>query len=178
MIVTDVEEQPTHGGTLRVLIRKAGNGSASSRVFETINREKQYRNIATWQDYSHNLENWRDKFRDTIKSKRNEGKKIAGYAAASKATVLLNFVSLNSEVIEYCCDGSALKQGRYIPGVNIPIVPPSKLAEEEPDVIIVFAWNIFDEIKNVIAENISKPTEVINPLPKIQSTIITPGSAA
>jgi hypothetical protein len=99
---------------------------------------------------------------------RQEGRVIAGYAAASKATVICNYLGLTGEDVAYCCDGSALKQGRMIPGADIPIREPQALTRDPPDVVIVFAWNIFDEITRVIGSLTSKPLSIIRPLPEIE----------
>ena len=176
MIVADVEEQSTHGGTLRVLLKHKGNGVPSSRVAETIEREKKYFEPGTWRDFAQRLEAWRGNFRGAIAERKREGKKVVGYAAASKATVLLNYVGLTVDDIDYCCDASPLKQDRFIPGGNIPIVSPETLATDPPDVIVVFAWNIFDEITDFIGKHVASPTEVINPFPDISSTVVAPGS--
>ncbi len=176
MVIVGIDEQSTHGGTLRVLMKRGDDTVASGAVAAMIEREAAYQNDEAWRDLGARLEEWRGRFHQLLREQRAEGKRIAGYAAASKATVLLNYLGLSSDDIEYCCDASALKQNRYIPGANIPIVAPDRLKVDCPDAIVVFAWNIFDELREIVSSYITKPVEMINPFPDIKMLTVSPES--
>ena len=174
MVIVGIDEQTTHGGTLRVLMKRKGAEKTSDLAAAIMAREAEFQTEESWRQLGARLEDWRRRFRQLVADRRSEGKRVVGYAAASKATVLLNYLGLSSDDIEYCCDGSPLKQNRFIPGANIPIVSPDRLREDHPDVIIVFAWNIFDELKGIVSSHISEPVEMINPFPDIRQVTVDP----
>ena len=175
MNVADAQPQPTHGGSLRLFMEKQGqtDGTAQARIDACLTEEAALAGVAPWQDLDRWLDDWRSRFRGTVSELRRTGKSVAAYAAASKATVLSNYLGLTTDDVAWCCDASPLKQGRLIPGVNIPIVPPTALRDNPPDAVIVFAWNIMDEIADVVAANAVKQTLLIRPLPEIE--VLTTG---
>jgi SAM-dependent methyltransferase len=157
MIVADAQLQPTHGGSLRLFMERQGrapDAAAQARMDGYLAEEAGLAGVAPWQDLDRWLDDWRSRFRGTVSELRRTGKSVAAYAAASKATVLSNYLGLTAADVDWCCDASPLKQGRLIPGSNIPI--------------IVFAWNIMDEIADVVAANVVKQTLLIRPLPEIE----------
>jgi len=171
MIVADAQPQPTHGGSLRLFMQKQGrtpDGPAQARIDQCLIEEKELAGVAPWKELDRWLDDWRSRFRGTVSELRRTGKSVAAYAAASKATVLSNYLGLTAKDVDWCCDASPLKQGRLIPGSNIPIVPPTALRDTPPDALIVFAWNIMDEIADVVAANAVKQTLLIRPLPEIE----------
>ena len=171
MIVADAQLQPTHGGSLRLFMERQGRTSdaaAQARLEECLAEEAGLAGVAPWQELDRWLGEWRSRFRGTVSELRRTGKSVAAYAAASKATVLSNYLGLTAEDVDWCCDASPLKQGRLIPGSNIPIVAPVALRDNPPDAVIVFAWNIMDEIADVVAANVVKQTLLIRPLPEIE----------
>ena len=171
MVVADVQPQPTHGGSLRLLMQKAGrvaSPEAQARIDQCLAEEAALAGVAPWKDFSRWLGDWRSRFRGTLASLKDEGKTVAAYAAASKATVLSNYLGLTADDVAWCCDASPLKQGRLIPGANIPIVAPTALRDDPPDAVIAFAWNIFDEIADIVAANVVQETLLIRPVPEIE----------
>lgn len=171
MTVADAQPQPTHGGSLRLFMEREGrtlDAEAQSRIDECLNEEAALAGVAPWHELDRWLGDWRTRFRGTMSELRSTGKSVAAYAAASKATVLSNYLGLTADDIVWCCDSSPLKQGRCIPGANIPIVAPAALRDNPPDAVIVFAWNIMDEIADVVAANVVKQTLLIRPLPEIE----------
>jgi SAM-dependent methyltransferase len=171
MIVADAQLQPTHGGSLRLFMERQGrtpDAAAQARMNEYLTEEAALAGVAPWQELDRWLDDWRSRFRGTVSELRRTGKSVAAYAAASKATVLSNYLGLTAADVDWCCDASPLKQGRLIPGSNIPIVAPAALRDTPPDAIIVFAWNIMDEIADLVAANVVKQTLLIRPLPEIE----------
>ena len=171
MTIADVRPQPTHGGSLRLFMEKQGrkpDAAAQRRINRCLTEEAALAGAAPWQELDRWLDDWRSRFLGTVSDLRSRGKSVAAFAAASKATVLSNYVGLTAADVAWCCDASPLKQGRLIPGANIPIVPPTALRDDPPDAVIVFAWNIMDEIADVVAANVVKQTLLIRPLPEIE----------
>ena len=171
MAISDVRPQPTHGGSLRLFMDKQGqtpDAAAQARIDQCLAEEAGLTGVAPWQELDRWLDDWRSRFRGTVSELRSTGKSVAAIAAASKATVLSNYVGLTAADVDWCCDASPLKQGRFIPGSNIPIVPPTALRDNPPDAVIVFAWNIMDEIADMVAANAVKKTLLIRPLPEIE----------
>jgi SAM-dependent methyltransferase len=171
MVLADAQPQPTHGGSLRVILRRPGVTLASAarkRIDRFLEEESKLAGTQPWRQLEHWLHDWRSRFRLTVSDLKSTGKTVAAYAAASKATVLSNYLGLTGDDVAWCCDASPLKQGRLIPGANIPIVVPAALHDDPPDVVIAFAWNIFDEIADVVAANVTRETLLIRPLPDIE----------
>jgi hypothetical protein len=83
---------------------------------------------------------------------RRAGKSVAGYGAAAKATTLLNYAGARTDLIAFVADKSPHKQGRYIPGVRVPILAPDDIRAAKPDYLVIFPWNIADEIRGELAD--------------------------
>jgi hypothetical protein len=150
LVVFDVEEIPTHGGSLRVYLRHAENSTllVGERVLALRAREK----ATGVMDLSY-YATFNEKVKDTkrkllhflIEAKRN-GKSIAGYGAPGKGNTLLNYCGIRSDFIDYTVDRNPYKQGKFLPGTHIPIHVPEKLRETKPDFVLILPWNFKDEI--------------------------------
>jgi hypothetical protein len=110
----------------------------------------------------------RKEVRDTVRRLRADGKRVCGYGAAAKATVLINSVGLGTDDIEFICDKSPLKQGRFMPGVPIPIVPPAELLARRPDYCVLFVWNVADEVRREQEDWAQAGGRFIVPIPSVQ----------
>ena len=175
MTVFDVKRQPTHGGSLRVFLkRNNGDATMPAHVRAVIDEELALAGAEPWRQLGDWLAEWRTRFRTMMAELADNGETVAGYAAASKATVISNYLGLTGEDVAFCSDASALKQGRFIPGAGIPILGPEALTERKPDAVIAYAWNIFDEIAKVVAARVQQPTKLIRPLPDIEVTDVAP----
>ena len=148
--VFDVEEIGTHGGSLRVFAQCSDTGShlVSSRVDDLLSRETLagMSSIAFYQGFQEHAERVKNDFLRFLIEKKEEGKLVVGYGAAAKGNTLLNFAGVKSDLIKYVVDRSPHKQGKFMPGSRIPIVSEDRLESEKPDFVVVFPWNIFDEI--------------------------------
>jgi SAM-dependent methyltransferase len=148
--IFDVEEIPTHGGSLQVYARRAEGGPAtvSARVAELAEREHEA-GLTELDTYVAFAEAVREAKRDLltffIKSKR-EGKSIVGYGAPAKGNTLLNYCGIGTDFIEYTVDRNPHKQGRYLPGTRIPIKAPEEVNRTRPDILFILPWNLRDEI--------------------------------
>jgi len=88
----------------------------------------------------------KDEFLSFLLRMKREGKKVAAYGAAAKGNTLLNYAGVKRDLLSYACDAAPSKQGKFLPGSRIPILPPEALVEHRPDIILILPWNIADEI--------------------------------
>lgn len=145
----DIEELPTHGGSLRLSAKHRGNTIPSLRVAELRNREAQagLADLAGYQGFADRVATLkRDLLRFLIEAKV-AGKRIVGYGAAAKGNTLLNSCGIRGDFLDYVVDVSPHKQGRYLPGSRLKIEAPAKLAETRPDYVLILPWNLTDEIR-------------------------------
>jgi SAM-dependent methyltransferase len=147
--VFDVEELVTHGGSLRVFGCHADDprlceGSVSTLLAE---EEKQgLRRLSTYQGFQAKADGVKDNLLTFLIEQKRQGKKVAAYGAAAKGNTLLNFAGIKPDLLAYVCDAALSKQGKFLPGSHIPILPPSVLRDRKPDVVLILPWNISDEI--------------------------------
>lgn len=150
--MVDVEELPTHGGSIRMWVMHAG-APAGERVGEILARERSA-GLASLPAYGRfaeaviasKLALWQ-----FVVGAKREGKTIAGYGAAAKGNTLLNSCGIRSDVVSYVVDRNPYKQGRFLPGSHIPVHPVERLAETRPDYVLILPWNIADEIVREMA---------------------------
>jgi len=147
LTVTDVEQIPLHGGSLRLFIQHAGYPS-SERVKMLLKSESEL-GVTTdeyYLDFAKRVEELKTEVTDVIRRLQAEGATIAAYGAAAKGTVLLNHFGLDHDTIDFVVDRSVHKQGLVMPGVGIPILAAEELERRRPDYTLLLAWNFADEI--------------------------------
>ena len=142
-----VERINTHGGSIRVYIKKNKKVKVEKNVKELIKEEDKFgiKKYKTYQEFSKKIYKIRENIRKNILNLKKNNKKIIGYGSPAKATTALNFFGISNE-IEYIVEDNNLKHGKYLPGMKIPIVSKNKI-RTKPDCAVVLAWNFFDEIK-------------------------------
>ena len=150
LTVFDVEEIPTHGGSLRVYARHAADETkaASDRVTEMYRREREagLLELAVYSSFEERARKAkRDILRFLIDCKENN-KKIVGYGAPAKGNTLLNYCGVGTDFIEYTVDLNPHKQGHFLPGSHIPIKAPDEIRQTKPDLVFILPWNLKDEI--------------------------------
>ncbi len=147
--VFDVEELPTHGGSLRVFGCHADDSRPQTTAVPALlaEEEKQgLRKLPTYQKFQHQADRVKDNLLAFLIKQKRLGKKVAGYGAAAKGNTLLNYAGIKSDLLPYVCDAAPSKQGRFLPGSHIPILSPSVLMEDKPDIVLILPWNIAGEI--------------------------------
>lgn len=148
LCVSSVEHVDTHGGSIRVCVKREGNKIDKS-VQEFLEKEKLggLRNFETYKLFSKKVENSKNKVLDNLLKIKNSNKKIVGYGSPAKATTVLNYYGISNQHIDYIIEDNSLKHNLYLPGMNIPIKEKKKALEINPDYVLVLAWNFFEEIK-------------------------------
>ncbi|MDD3474295.1 MAG: class I SAM-dependent methyltransferase [Candidatus Dojkabacteria bacterium] len=155
LIIFDVEEIPTHGGSLRIYAKHDDNitHQVKSNVENILIKESEFglNNLSTYINFKNKIEELKRnilKLLITLKDNqfKNRKYKICAYSAPAKASTLLNYCGIGTDFVEYTVDLNPQKQNKYIPGTHIPIYHPDKIKEDKPEYVIIFAWNIKDEI--------------------------------
>jgi SAM-dependent methyltransferase len=149
--VVDVEELPTHGGSLRLYV--GHEGRPGKRVEELLARERAA-GLEGLERYARFEQQVRAVKRDLLElliGARRDGAQIAGYGAAAKGNTLLNYCGIRADLLDYVVDRSPHKQGLFLPGTRLPIHPPERIAESRPDLVLILPWNLRDEIVRQMA---------------------------
>jgi SAM-dependent methyltransferase len=167
--VVDVEQLPTHGGSLRVYAQHAGAAVAAS-VETIVNDERRFGldRIETYRRFADGVRACKRALLQFLIAARDDGKRVAGYGAPAKAGTLLNYCGIRTDFIDYTVDRSPHKQGLYLPGTRIPIFGPEKIAETRPDFVLVLAWNLRDEIMSQMAHIRKWGGRFVIPIPRAE----------
>ena len=148
--VWNVEELPTHGGSLRIYGCHQDDPRSTKTVVSHLLREEIQYGLQDLNTYL-KLQPLADKIKDDLLSflieQKRLGKKVAAYGAAAKGNTLLNYAGVKPDLLEFVCDAAPAKQGKFMPGSHIPIKCPEVLLEIKPDFILILPWNIADEVK-------------------------------
>jgi SAM-dependent methyltransferase len=151
--VFDVEEIPTHGGSLRVFARRAESATAAgtgatARVGDLLAREEArgLGRIETYLDFGKKAAAAKAGLLRFLLDAKRDGKTVAGYGAPAKGNTLLNACGIRPDLLPFTVDRSPHKQGRFLPGTHVPVHAPSRIFEEKPDYVLILPWNIRDEV--------------------------------
>jgi len=147
----DVEELPSHGGSLRIYARHTEDDCfpVGERVPQLREREiaAGFNRIERYSTFSEQVKETKRKLLEFLIRAKREGKSIAGYGAPGKGNTLLNYCGIRTDFIDYTVDRNIHKQGKFLPGTHIPILHPDKLRETKPDYVLILPWNLKDEIR-------------------------------
>ncbi len=151
----DVEELPTHGGSLRIFGCHDADATKpdTERVTELLGREQEagLADLDTYRAYGERVAAEKREILEFLIALKRDGKRIVGYGAPAKGNTLLNYCGIGTDFVEYTCDINPHKQDHVLPGTHIPIVSPDRLREDRPDVIFILPWNLKDEIIEQLA---------------------------
>jgi SAM-dependent methyltransferase len=147
--VFDLEELPTHGGSLRLFVchdAAVHREQPALAAFREREDSAGIRQLATYKKLQGEAERIKDELLDFLIAERRAGRRVAAYGAAAKGNTLLNFAGVKPDLLPFVCDAAPSKQGRYMPGSHIQIVPPERLAEAKPETVLILPWNIAAEV--------------------------------
>ena len=172
LTVFDVEEHPTHGGSLRVFAQRTDTCKQpiNDRVTKMLRTEDAI-GIQTEKYYlafQARAEKVKDDFINFLAEAKRQGKTVAAYGAAAKGNTLMNFAELGSDLIQYVVDKNPAKQGKFMPGSRIPIVSPEALRSPRPDYLVILPWNIAEEVMQQNAVLAELGTQFVKAVPKLE----------
>lgn len=172
MKVFDVEELPTHGGSLRIYACHTQDASKpiGARARELKSREEGagFSRLNHYLSFNPQVEATKRKLLSFLISVRQEGKRVVGYGAPAKGNTLLNYCGVRTDLIDYTVDRSPHKQGRFLPGVHIPIYAPEKIRESRPDYLLILPWNLREEVMQQMAFIREWGGQFVVPIPEVK----------
>jgi len=152
----DVDELPTHGGSLRIYGRHAEDASrpVEQRILDLRKKEASagLSGLDRYNSFNEKVKETKRKILTFLIDAKRNGKSIASYGAPAKGNTLLNYCGIRSDFIDFTVDRSPRKQCHYLPGTHIPIYHPDKVREMKPDYLVILPWNLKEEIMDQMAE--------------------------
>jgi 2-polyprenyl-3-methyl-5-hydroxy-6-metoxy-1,4-benzoquinol methylase len=171
LTIFDVEELPTHGGSLRIYGRNTEDTSkpVTPQVAKMRAREEAegFTDLKTYFFFSEKVKETKRNLLDFLINLKRRKKSIVGYGAPGKGNTLLNYCGIRSDFLDYTVDRNPYKQGKFLPGTHIPILHPNKIEETKPDYVLILPWNIKEEIMNQLSYISNWNGRFIIPIPKV-----------
>jgi SAM-dependent methyltransferase len=180
LAVVDVDQLPSHGGSLRVYAAHASDGRAPSQAVEELVAREQAEGLQDperYRRFAYEVEKSKHALLELLIALRRDGKQIVGYGAPGKGNTLLNYCGIRTDFLDYTVDRNPYKHGRFTPGTQIPIEPPERIAETQPDAIVILPWNLAKEIAQQLAYTEEWGAELIVPVPTA-TVLETPRAAS
>jgi 2-polyprenyl-3-methyl-5-hydroxy-6-metoxy-1,4-benzoquinol methylase len=169
--VVELSVNAVQGGSLRVLLRKTGDGRLSEQARRFLADERRSvlydeEFLARWR---HSIDERMGQLREVLRERAHDGRRIVAYGAPTKATLLMKLAALGSEDVTMVVDDNPHKAGRFLPRTGVPIRLTADIDAARPDVVVLFAWNFADDIISKLRGRFDKPVEVLVPLPELRS---------
>ena len=167
----DVDRVPIHGGSLLLQAARVESARTPAGSVAALLEEEQrlgMHQLAFYEGFARRVIKLREDLRALIERLKREGKRVAAYGAAAKGSTLLNVFGIGRESLDFVADRSTYKQGKFMPGVRIPIVPPEELVAAMPDYTVLLTWNFADEILAQQAEYRRRGGKFIVPIPEVK----------
>ncbi|MEM9783661.1 MAG: NAD-dependent epimerase/dehydratase family protein [Pseudomonadota bacterium] len=168
LYLNDMRRVAVHGGSLRLYFGKTDEPSAAVTAILEEERSLGLDRYEYYRDFGQRVAEFRQKARKLLGELKAEGLRIAAYGAAAKGTIMLNFLGVGERTIEYAVDRNSHKQGKYIPGVRVPIDAPSRLQDDRPDYVLVLPWNFRDEIIRQQQDFLAAGGKFVVPIPELE----------
>jgi hypothetical protein len=153
--VFDVEELPTHGGSLRIFATHAENDERPTEqnvgAVKAAESDAGLQNLDSYRAFSERVKETKRSLLRFLVDAREQGKSVVGYGAPAKGNTLLNYCGVRTDLLDYTVDRSPHKQDHFLPGVHVPIYGPDRISETKPDYVLILPWNIKDEIMKQMA---------------------------
>jgi len=173
MTLFDVEELPTHGGSLRIYAHHTEDSShaISPRVaaLRQVEVEAGFTSAAAYRSFEQQVQETKRKLLEFLITARRQGKTIAGYGAPGKGNTLLNYCGIRTDFLDYTDDRNPYKHGKFLPGTHIPIKHPDAIAESKPDYLLILPWNLKDEIIHQMSFIRDLGVQFVVPIPEIRA---------
>ncbi len=172
MTIFDVEELPTHGGSLRIYARHTEDESkpVGERVIDLRQREAAagFTSIERYTHFDEQVRETKRKLLDFLIKAKREGKTVVGYGAPGKGNTLLNYCGIRTDFLDYTVDKNPYKHGKFLPGTHIPVHHPDKIQETKPDYVLILPWNVKDEIMEQMSVIREWGGKFVVPIPEVQ----------
>jgi len=172
LTIFDVEEIPTHGGSLRIYVRHTEDKSRPvlPTIAEIHDREISagLTDLETYSAYGEKVAETKRQLLEFLIQARREGKRVAGYGAPGKGNTLLNYCGIREDLIEFVVDRNPYKQGKFLPGTHIPVFAPEKIDREQPDYVLILPWNLREEITNQLSYVRDWGARFVVPIPRLE----------
>lgn len=168
----DVEELPTHGGSLRIYGRH--DDCSLYPVTEAVQELRQqeiqagFTRLETYRSFARQVEKTKQSLLDFLIETKQAGKEIVAYGAPAKGNTLLNYCGINTDMIAYTVDRNPHKQGRLLPGSHIPVFAPDKICETKPDYVLILPWNLQEEIASQMDYIHQWGGQLVVPIPEVR----------
>jgi len=166
LYITRVVPLSIHGGSLRVFVEKKNAPEQSVRDYLATEKKLGLDRMDYYADFSNRVNQIRTELNTLLQGLKERKARIVGYGAAAKGTIMLNYVGIGQETLDFVVDRNTHKQGRYIPGVRLPIAAPERVLAEQPDYVLILPWNFKDEIMAQQAEYRRRGGKFIVPVPR------------
>ena len=167
----DVEELPTHGGSLRIYAAHQDDEShpIGDRAIDLIHRERLagFTSIDRYTNFEVQVRETKRKLLDFLIAVKRDGKTVVGYGAPGKGNTLLNYCGVRTDFLDYTVDRNPYKHGKFLPGTHIPIYPVSQIAATKPDYVLILPWNFKEEIMTQMSEIRSWGGQFVVPIPEL-----------
>jgi SAM-dependent methyltransferase len=164
--ITRVVPLSIHGGSLRVFVEKQNRPEQSVHDYIESEQRLGLDRLDYYADFSNRVNQIRTELNELLQGLKERKARIVGYGAAAKGTIMLNYVGIGQETLDFVADRNTHKQGRYIPGVRLPISSPERVLAEQPDYVLILPWNFKDEIMAQQAEYRRRGGKFIVPVPR------------
>ena len=172
LVLFDVEEIPTHGGSLRVYARHAEDSSKPVTERARALREREIAagllRLETYAGFAEQVKETKRKLLDFLIGAKRAGKKVVGYGAPGKGNTLLNYCGIRTDFVDFTVDKNPYKQGKLLPGTHIPIYSPDRIREARPDYLLILPWNFRDEIMEQMAYIREWGGKFVVPIPEVK----------
>ncbi|MFT4849395.1 MAG: hypothetical protein ACI83B_001936 [Sediminicola sp.] len=148
--IFDVEELPTHGGSLRIYAALSDTSPLASKAMKRVlqtEMDSGLQKLSTYLGFQDKVDEIKESLLKFLTEQKQQGKTVLGYGAAAKGNTLLNYAGVTPDILLAVCDAAPSKQGKLMPGSRIPIYSPDYLLENRPDYVLILPWNIKDEVK-------------------------------
>lgn len=168
--VWDVDQLPTHGGSLRVYgCHAADPRPATAAVAKTVEAERAagLETLVPYVGFQARAERVKDDLLTFLIEQKRTGKRVVAYGAAAKGNTLLNFAGVKPDLLPSVADAALAKQGRFMPGSHIPIVPPDTLVTAKPDAILILPWNLATEVRALPLMHHIRPVATVTAIPRL-----------